>query len=224
MSFNLSNCIGLKVKVVTTIDTSFQGTIYSYDPSSSLLILSLDEFSKTQLPDKFKLAHQQSVRSSAKNFKVLKCTFIKSIQVLNKKQSLKAINKNSSENTESLSTSSSPSLGPASSGDIVIPLSPASLQRNYGKSALDYTNYSNLNKILTGQLNKNNYKGVEIFKKLYKILPQGEVKFSKNDDITVFDTITIKYPYDKIENENCKDEDQLAYIKKIVSGVEVKGG
>lgn len=86
---SLDWCIGLKVKITTILDKSFQGKVYAFDQITNMLALELDD---------------NSVR-------LFKSTFIKDINVLEKQKKSTSNNNNKSS---SLFSQAKPSIGPIS--------------------------------------------------------------------------------------------------------------
>lgn len=199
------------MKVQTSINTTFQGTIYSYNPGSGLLTLALEENSKSVVLDKGRV--ESALGGSAKNYKIIKTSFIKNIQVLGKKAALKKSNSGTPLET----ITNLPEVGQ---------IDELLILRKYEAAERLYRQDYELNKILHRQVVLKNHLGIEIFTKLYKILPVGQVKFANsNNDIEVFGSIVIKFPYLEVKYKDSRaDDDGLDHIKKIVSEAKPKGG
>lgn len=67
MSINLENILGFKVKVTNVLDEVTEGKIYSFNSSNNSLTLQINK------------------RNQPQGFKIIKCTFIKNLEVVGEK-------------------------------------------------------------------------------------------------------------------------------------------
>ncbi|EDO18582.1 hypothetical protein Kpol_1048p12 [Vanderwaltozyma polyspora DSM 70294] len=67
MSLNLENVLGFKVKVTNVLDMVTEGTVYSYNSSNNTITI------------------QTSLKKGVGSFKIIKCSFIKSVDVIGEK-------------------------------------------------------------------------------------------------------------------------------------------
>ncbi|ODV85059.1 hypothetical protein CANARDRAFT_28778 [[Candida] arabinofermentans NRRL YB-2248] len=211
---SLDNSVGLKVKITTTSDAVITGVIHSYNPQTGLLsIIKNSPTSSSQSP------------SNKSNFIIIKSNFIKQINSLTKQKPTNTAKTNMTEKFQNQSYT--PQYIPTS-------LIGQNYKNENAKLIAKHENAFKLRKSLNGRKITN--EGKEIFKSLFNLLPSGDVTFDSRDNIVVFDShLLVAKPYGV---DNCKvargsgedDNQQLAYIKKIVKDVwnrlesERKGG
>ncbi|CDK24278.1 unnamed protein product [Kuraishia capsulata CBS 1993] len=146
--------------------------------------------------------------------KFVKSSFIKSIAITNRKQSSKVTTKNGPKqdpNTRFGSFEFTPSL-----------VNTSELNAKLRKSEPSYRRKFLLDKALESRSHISK-EGRAVFERLFKLLPEGAVKWSK-DDIVIFDDhLKISKPYRSSDCKLCNGKEdstdsQMVYVRQIVAG------
>ncbi|VEU20435.1 DEKNAAC101240 [Brettanomyces naardenensis] len=212
---NLEDSVGLKVKIVTNADESIQGIIHSYNPHSGVVSLVSDDSAVS------------SGEGYSKNteFRIVRASFIKSAQALNRQKTPLPSNVKVDEKFRNMYNK------PAT-----IPVSSIANNFRHGNpKAIQRQQLEFKRRRILGE-RKLSVEGEAVFNQLYNLLPEGDVTFDKDDSIVIFDNhLIVLKPY---KSENCKilngtgeeEDQQLSYIRKVIKDIwdrletERKGG
>ncbi|QPG76725.1 hypothetical protein FOA43_004119 [Brettanomyces nanus] len=215
---SLEDSVGLRVKITTYTDETFQGIIHSYNPQSGMI----------SLVDDSSVAHNTGY-SKDTNFRVVKSTFVKSVQKLSSQKISLPVE--TSKTTNKVDKFRSMHNKPA-----VIPLASIADSFKHGVSKSIAKQELEFNRRRIFGQRKISIEGESVFNQLFNLLPEGNVTFDKNDNIAIFGNhLLVQKSY---RSENCRilrgtgeeEEQQLSYIRKVIKDIwnkletERKGG